>query len=74
MTDGTGRAPQSIILGLTIGEWPVMAFSNDASGIAHATSWISEQPTKRRLWECTLINVRELEYVPPGEAKLVRKS
>lgn len=74
MTDGTGRPPGSIILGLTVGEWPMRTFSNNASGKAHATAWIAEQPNKRRLWECTLINTQELEYVPPGEAKLVRKS
>lgn len=64
--------PQSIIIGLTKGEWPMIVFGNDKAGRSQALHWIAEKPN-RRLWECGILNPRELEYIPPGEAKLVRK-
>lgn len=67
--EGTGQLPKSIILGMTIGQWPVQAFTAEA----HALDWIARDTDLRRLWRCTLVDPVELEYVPPGEARLVEK-
>lgn len=73
MSDGSGRPPKQIILGLTIGQWPMVVFADDASGRAHALGWIAKDPDRRCLWACGVLNARELQYLPPGEARLVNK-
>jgi hypothetical protein len=68
--EGTGVPPSELILGLTVGEWPVAAFTVDS----HAIAWVQKDPGRRKLWKCQVVNPIELRYVPPGEARLVARN
>lgn len=68
--EGMGDCPKEVLLGLTMGQWPVQCFTVDA----HATHWLGEDPNNRKLYRVRVINPVELEYIPPGDARLVPKN
>jgi hypothetical protein len=59
--------PQTAVLGMQRGEWPVRIFVRDV----HAIHWMSENPSNREIWRVDIANVRKLRYVPPNEPSLV---
>lgn len=43
--EGLGKPPTEIILGLTIGEWPIQTFTLEV----HAITWVGMDPKRRRV-------------------------
>lgn len=62
--------PETLILGMHKGEWPVQAFVNEA----HAIVWADKDPIQRRLRRVRLELIEELEFVPPSKPELRARS
>lgn len=57
-------------IGTIANEWPVRLFVLEA----HAIAWAdTASPGRRRIWRATVTLGEELEYVPPGAARLISK-
>ena len=64
--------PEEIYIGVTDGLWPIEAWTNEG----HATYWAGKQGQegrRRHVFKVRLADIREMEYVPPGEARLAFK-
>lgn len=64
--------PEEIYIGVTEGLWPIEAWTNERQ----AAYWAGKQDQegrRRRVFKVRLADVREMEYVPPGEERLVLK-
>lgn len=55
----------TVYIGNERGTWPLYCFTNEA----HAVHWVGESE-KRRVWVVDVNVLYEMEYVPPGEARL----
>lgn len=56
----------TVYVGNERGTWPLVYLANET----HAAGWMGENPDKRRLWVADVKVLYEVEYVPPGEARL----
>lgn len=61
--------PDTVILGKERGQWPIHTFEEPV----HALHWVQGNPKERKLWKVDVVNVRELEYIPPDEGHLVER-
>ncbi|MGH3447218.1 MAG: hypothetical protein ACRDQA_22720 [Nocardioidaceae bacterium] len=61
---GSGIPPESLYLGLIMGEWPIVAFEEESA----ALSWLKTGASdghRRHLWTVRLTDPVELRYVDP---------
>lgn len=65
--------PETLIIGMIDGQWPVQAFTVDAHALAWFQDGTDRPGNRRRLWRVTLTDATPLAIVPAVPARLVNK-
>lgn len=69
--------PDTILIGVTRGKWPIKLFydvENSAAEWLDQGNQIADERGKRRVYRVRLEPIEELSYVPPVPARLSTKS
>jgi len=66
----SAKLPESLILGMIDGQWPVQAFTLDTHALSWAGSRCDEDRDRVRLWRVDLTTVRPMRLVPAVPERL----